>query len=277
MQDFLNFTNFCELAVGYAKWLTAISTVSTTVLVLVLTLGGCKEGKNEEERNRAKNDYRTLLIGVLFAVIFSSFIGALLMTETGSVQHNSEGFRLFMIASINVHISIILFFFAMMLLSIFYAETLKLGDQPYAVFYFLIAVDLVSFAWFLSMLISSFKYSEFTRAIFIEEYWVTASISSLIFMGIIYLLTYYFRETVEMVRKFHFAVIVCVIFSSVSALYYVYVIEFNMNSQHIQQNSLSNINDILIYTFGVLLPKIAITGLAIYLFSKLRDGSKNSA
>lgn len=105
--------DYLKLSEQYASFLVAAGGVSITVLTLVLTLG----------TETGEKELRTFLAAALIVATISSFTGAHMLSETASFISYSKGTqtplsgeRLFVLASINIYISVILILFALMLL-----------------------------------------------------------------------------------------------------------------------------------------------------------------
>src|SRR6266446_6825450 len=105
--------DYQKLSEQYASFLVAAGGVSITVLALVLTLG----------TETGEKELRTFLAAALIVATISSFTGAHMLSETASFISYSKGTqtplsgeRLFVLASINIYISVIVILFALMLL-----------------------------------------------------------------------------------------------------------------------------------------------------------------
>ncbi|HEY9403032.1 MAG TPA: hypothetical protein VIQ24_10080 [Pyrinomonadaceae bacterium] len=111
--------DYQKLSEQYASFLVAVGGVSITVLALVLSLG-----KSE------RSDLTEYLVVALLVATVSCFIGSQMMAETSAsiiyyrgmkrgekpINDTPSGERLFLIASINIFISVLLVAFASMLL-----------------------------------------------------------------------------------------------------------------------------------------------------------------
>jgi|GEM_PF-3193824 len=112
-------SDYLKLSEQYASFLVAVGGVSITVLALVLSLGSAsvKEGSGSA---LAERDSRAFLVAALVVATVSCFIGAQMMAETAAFINYSKGAlsgeRLFLLASANIFIAIILVLFAVMLL-----------------------------------------------------------------------------------------------------------------------------------------------------------------
>jgi hypothetical protein len=119
-------SDYLKLSEQYASFLAAIGGVSITVLTLVLSLGPgrAKAGADSEP---VAGDSRTFLVAALVVATVSCFIGTHMMAETAAfishsrmmatIEHPAlSGDRLFLLASANIFIAIILVLFAVMLL-----------------------------------------------------------------------------------------------------------------------------------------------------------------
>jgi len=112
-------SDYLKLSEQYASFLAAVGGVSITVLALVLSFGSAsvKEGSNSES---TKGIARAFLVAALVVATVSCFVGAHMMAETAAFVsfHKGEvsGERLFLLASTNIFIAIILVLFAIMLL-----------------------------------------------------------------------------------------------------------------------------------------------------------------
>jgi hypothetical protein len=110
----MNNVNYLKLSEQYASFLVAVGGVSITVLTLVLSLG-------PDSGRPAEVNIRSFLVAALVVATVTCFIGAHMMAETAAfIERNpiptSSGKRLFLYASINIFIAIILVLFALMLL-----------------------------------------------------------------------------------------------------------------------------------------------------------------
>lgn len=107
--------DYLKLSEQYANFLVAVGGVSITVLTLVLSLGSSSEVPTDV-------NLRSFLVAALIVATVTCFIGAHMMAETAAfIEFHkkasvSSGDRLFLIASTNIFIAIILVLFALMLL-----------------------------------------------------------------------------------------------------------------------------------------------------------------
>ncbi len=109
--------DYQKLSEQYASFLVAVGGVSITVLALILNISASAVGSTEEE------SARLFLILDLFVATVCCFIGAHMMAETAaSISYSKEklpegiplGKRLFILASINIFLAVILVLFALM-------------------------------------------------------------------------------------------------------------------------------------------------------------------
>lgn len=102
--------DYLKLSEQYASFLVAIGGVSITVLTLVLSF-------NPES---ARPELTAFLVAALIVATVSCFAGAHMMAETAAYityfKERVSGERLFLLASTNIFIAIILVLFALMLL-----------------------------------------------------------------------------------------------------------------------------------------------------------------
>jgi hypothetical protein len=100
-------TDYLTLSRQYATFLTAAAGVSSTVLALVLSF---------------QLNPKPVLVAALIVATVSCFAGVLMMAETAAFIQESKGVssgkRLFLLASINIYIGIMLLIFALMLLPV---------------------------------------------------------------------------------------------------------------------------------------------------------------
>lgn len=116
----MNEVDYLKLTEQYASFLVAIGGVSITVLTLVLSLGSNVIGNYKP----TEVNLRSFLVGALIVATVTCFIGAQMMTEAAAFIQNCQdmtppvhsGDRLFLLASTNIFIAVILVFFAAMLL-----------------------------------------------------------------------------------------------------------------------------------------------------------------
>ncbi len=113
--------DYLKLSEQYASFLVAVGGVSITALALVLSLGS-------ESTKWTEGDPRLFLVAALVVATVSCFIGAHMMAETAAFisfsketaseefKGKASGERLFLLASFNIFIAIILVLFALMLL-----------------------------------------------------------------------------------------------------------------------------------------------------------------
>lgn len=113
--------DYLKLSEQYASFLVAVGGVSITVLTLVLSLGPDLPTPTEVNS-------RSFLVAALVVATVTCFIGASMMAETAAFISNAKdnakntakeivpGARLFLLASTNIFIAIILVLFALMLL-----------------------------------------------------------------------------------------------------------------------------------------------------------------
>jgi hypothetical protein len=106
--------DYQKLSEQYASFLVAVGGVSITVLTLVLSLGS----NSGEPYLPTEGDSRSFLVVALVVAALSCFVGAQMMAETAAfTQKNKENAdRLFLLASGNIFVAIVLVFFALMLL-----------------------------------------------------------------------------------------------------------------------------------------------------------------
>ena len=111
--------DYQKLSEQYASFLVAVGGVSITVLALVLSLG-----------DSPRQDWTEYLVAALLVATVSCFIGAQMMAETSAsiiyyrgmervpkpISDTPTGERLFLLASTNIFISVLLVAFASMLL-----------------------------------------------------------------------------------------------------------------------------------------------------------------
>jgi hypothetical protein len=143
--------DYLKLSEQYASFLVAAGGVSITVLTLVLTLG-TKTGKKE---------LRTFLATALIVATISSFTGAHMLSETASFISYSKGTqtpplsgeRLFVLASINIYISVIVILFALMLLPAASGRVDAKTIEPISVSVFMFALAAVLCWMFFSITI----------------------------------------------------------------------------------------------------------------------------
>jgi hypothetical protein len=106
--------DFLKLAEQYASFLVAIGGVSITVLTLVLSLS--------TESAPTKVNARSYLVAAMVVATVSCFIGAHMMAETAAFieAHKNvadpSGQRLFIFASVNIFVAVVLVLFASVLL-----------------------------------------------------------------------------------------------------------------------------------------------------------------
>jgi hypothetical protein len=131
----MNEVDYLKLCEQYVNFLIASAGVSITVLTLVLTFGFKSETQGElaeEQNNPAKApdktpkvaDLRSFLVAALIVSTVYCFIGAQMMTETAGFFSYKErlpediefGKRLFLLASTNIFITVVLLLFALMML-----------------------------------------------------------------------------------------------------------------------------------------------------------------
>lgn len=130
--------DYGKLAEQYASFLSALGGVSITVLALVLSFGS-ETNKSSEGKSSGAGatdvNYRPSLIAALIVATVTCFVGAHLMAETAAfASHHwqikvdgdplpvKSGARLFLLASINIYIAILLVIFALMLLTAEYSK-----------------------------------------------------------------------------------------------------------------------------------------------------------
>lgn len=107
--------DYLKLSEQYASFLVAVGGVSITVLTLVLSFGS-------DTRPPTKVNSRSYLVAALIVATVSCFIGAHMMAETAAFiefHKNTNplpGDRLFLLATTNIFIAIILVLFALTLL-----------------------------------------------------------------------------------------------------------------------------------------------------------------
>jgi uncharacterized protein with PQ loop repeat len=113
--------DYLKLSEQYASFLVAIGGVSITALTLVLSLGS-------EPTTLTEGDTLSFLVAALVVATALCFIGAHMMSETAAFiscskepvsdkfNRKASGERLFLLASINIFVAIILVLFALMLL-----------------------------------------------------------------------------------------------------------------------------------------------------------------
>nr|VFJ64684.1 MAG: hypothetical protein BECKFM1743C_GA0114222_103753 [Candidatus Kentron sp. FM]VFJ70139.1 MAG: hypothetical protein BECKFM1743A_GA0114220_105343 [Candidatus Kentron sp. FM]VFK16192.1 MAG: hypothetical protein BECKFM1743B_GA0114221_104072 [Candidatus Kentron sp. FM] len=244
--DFLNFTDFAKLSSVYGKWLTAIGTVNTTVLALVLTLT-----KKETLSEDGKKHYYVTLIQALFTGIFVCFIGSLLMGEAGAVREPGNVFHLFRVASVTIHVAAILFFLSMILLAIVHQDTLKTPSVPVIIFYFFVTAGVASLLWTSSMVYNSWE--------MIEGIPATAGIGPML-LAITVIIGAYFAvgRYLFITTSFPAPFVFCAFSSMVSLITFVLVLEFSLG-EAIYPSMLPI--DIAIYAIGILLPVMSVIHL----------------
>lgn len=133
--------DYGKLSEQYASFLSALASVSITVLAIVLSLPGLQPRR----RARGEVNYRPHLIVALIVATVTSFVGAQLMAETASyvssfitgqaVAGTPEpstplGQRLFLLASINIYVAGMVIIFALMLLT---AEYKRANEDAHGV------------------------------------------------------------------------------------------------------------------------------------------------
>jgi hypothetical protein len=133
--------DYLKLSEQYASFLVAVGGVSITVLTLVLSLGSdiCPP---------TKVNTRSFLVAALVVATVACFIGAHMMAETAAfIQFHQNaiprvlsGDRLFLLASTNIFIAIILVLFALMLLPISSRRVHVASMAPFSGSVFLVIV-----------------------------------------------------------------------------------------------------------------------------------------
>ena len=248
----MSFTNFGELASGYGKWLIAVGAANTTVLALILTLS--------KDKGIRRDKHYGILVNALFIGIVACFIGSLLMIETSAISKGEHEFRLFMISAINIHVALALFFLSMTLLSVVYRDSTQITSVSGTVFLTFIGVEVVSFTWVASMIRYAFEYSQIILHI---------GLTPLIFI-ISFCIIFFVSVTRISDKRISLFFKLCALSPVVSAIYYVYVLEFDMDSNHpdIPVYAL----DVVIYFLGIVLPSI----IALILGGKSIRSLKNA-
>jgi hypothetical protein len=163
--DYLRKVDYLKLSEQYGSFLVAIGGVSITVLTLVLTF----------EFTPVPGDSRSYLVAALIVATISCFTGAHMMTETaafisharrlaeekllnellaGNVQYEAStgntGERLFVLASTNIFISVILVIFAAMLLPIVSRRVDVPTIAPISLIVFLLIIGTIIFWMYLA-------------------------------------------------------------------------------------------------------------------------------
>jgi hypothetical protein len=139
--------DYLKLSEQYASFLVAVGGVSITVLTLVLSLGS-------DLQTPTKVNSRSFLVAALAVATITCFIGAHMMAETAAFIefHNKTqppsptGERLFLLATINIFIAIILVLFALMLLPMSSRRVHAASITPFSVGIFLIILG-VALYW----------------------------------------------------------------------------------------------------------------------------------
>jgi len=148
--------DYQKLSEQYASFLVAVGGVSITVLTLVLSLG-----------QSSRPDLTEYLVATLLVATVSCFIGAQMMAETSasiiyhkkmesegtSIKDPPLGERLFLLASTNIFISVLLVAFASMLLPAASGKVNPTNIKPVAVLIFALVL-----AGALCWLILAYKY-----------------------------------------------------------------------------------------------------------------------
>jgi hypothetical protein len=129
--------DYLKLSEQYASFLVAIGGVSITVLALVLTF------------NSKSNAF---LVASLIVATISCFTGAHMMAETAAFISHSKGIpsgeRLFLLASINIFIAVVLVIFALMLLPIVSDKVDVDSIKPISISVFaFVIIAVLSYVW----------------------------------------------------------------------------------------------------------------------------------
>nr|VFJ45537.1 MAG: hypothetical protein BECKFM1743A_GA0114220_100264 [Candidatus Kentron sp. FM]VFJ45632.1 MAG: hypothetical protein BECKFM1743C_GA0114222_100284 [Candidatus Kentron sp. FM]VFK06802.1 MAG: hypothetical protein BECKFM1743B_GA0114221_100253 [Candidatus Kentron sp. FM] len=248
----LQFTNYQKLSSGYRQWLTAIGAVNTAVLaltVLILTKGGITVAGSEQ--------YATL-ISALFIGIFSCFIGSLLMGEAEAVRGDKEAFHLFMIASVNIHVAVILFFLSTMLLATVHRNLLGGNNVPAVIFSMLFFIGLASLLWMGSTISAAWKRIE-KPPVSGKKPFLLLTIGTAV-IGIIY---YLIAKGLHGVTSFPIPFTLCALSSVISLIIFVFVLEIAMAKEQASGWVLWVAPAyIMIYAVGVFLPLVSVMWLA---------------
>jgi hypothetical protein len=151
--------DFAKLSEQYASFLVAAGGVSITVLTLVLTLGSepAQTGNISlhqmilEQAEQGPLEYsRTFLAAALLVATACCFIGAHMMAETAAYfthdKDRSLGGRLFLLASTNIFIAIVLILFALVLLPSASARVDAESVRPISLFALLL-IAAVALLW----------------------------------------------------------------------------------------------------------------------------------
>lgn len=139
--------DYLKLSEQYASFLVAVGGVSITVLTLVLSLGS-------DLQTPTRVNSRSFLVAALIVATVTCFIGAHMMAETAAFIefHNKTqppsptGERLFLLATINIFIAIILVLFALMLLPMSSRRVHAASIAPFSIGIFMIIVG-VALYW----------------------------------------------------------------------------------------------------------------------------------
>lgn len=133
--------DYGKLSEQYASFLSALASVSITVLAIVLSLPSLQP----KRRAPGEVNYRSHLIVALIVATVTSFVGAQLMAETASYVSSfltqqavagevgpakPLGQRLFLLASINIYVAVMVVIFALMLLT---AEYRRVNEDAHGV------------------------------------------------------------------------------------------------------------------------------------------------
>lgn len=138
--------DYQKLSEQYASFLVAIGGVSITVLTLVLSLN--QDSKAPELTEAGP---RSFLVAALVVAVVSCFIGAHMMAETAAFINKSKNKdnadRLFLVASSNIFISIVLVLFALMLLPLVFSKVHLASIKPICIgLFFLIVAGAIYWA-----------------------------------------------------------------------------------------------------------------------------------
>nr|VFJ51134.1 MAG: hypothetical protein BECKDK2373B_GA0170837_103215 [Candidatus Kentron sp. DK] len=250
----LNVPNYQKLSSGYRQWLTAIGGVKTAVLtltVLILTREGAVVAGTDSEQ------YATLL-SALFVGIFTCFIGSLLMGEAEAVRGEKEAFHLFMIASVNIHVAIILFFFSTMLLATIHSSLLGGKNIPVVIFSLFSFIGLASLVWMGSTASAAWKRLE--KPFIPHKRLLLLLTIGAIVTGVIY---YLIAKGLHGITAFPGPLTLCALSSAVSLITFVLVLEIVMAKKQTSGWRLWVAPTyIMIYVVGVFLPLASVVWLA---------------
>lgn len=252
----MNKVDYLKLSEQYASFLVAVGGVSITVLTLVLSLGS-------ETAKWTEGDPRLFLVAALIVATVSCFTGAHMMAETAAFisfskeatsnafKCKASGERLFILASFNIFIAIILVLFALMILP---TASGKVDANSITVISFT-AFGLIG-SGAIYWMILAIKYRMNIRPMNIRQ--IRRAILSAIVIGIIWSLYLYFcLVSKKWLLLLTFLPIVS--FTVISLIYFALIFKGSAKARLRK----ARILDICIYSFGIIISYLSLLAAGI--------------